>query len=55
MEPGLFYAKIYVLKDYKLLNQMPTLRQVTLQYKHQRKKMQPSYGIQTRTNEGVKP
>lgn len=45
MEPGLFDAKIYVLKNYEILNQMPILRQVTLQYRNQ-EKMHLSYGIQ---------
>lgn len=31
-------VKIYILKDYEILNQMSTLRQITLQYKHQKKK-----------------
>lgn len=39
-------VKIYILKDYEILNQMSTLRQITLQYKHQKKKMHFSYGFQ---------
>lgn len=38
-------AKIYVLRNYKILNQMPILRKIILQCKNQ-EKMHLSYGIQ---------
>lgn len=47
-------AKMYVLKDYKILNQVPTLRQIILQYMHQRKNA-PFMLSEQVTNEWVKP